>query len=85
MGYPVVVYSNMLLPTTGTTTKLAPMFYGNLAEAVKFVDNGKYEFATSSEAGFKSNSTFARVIENVDVVQVDASDKIYISATILVA
>lgn len=75
MGYPVTVYSNTLLPTT--TTK-APIFYGNLAEAVKFVDNGKYSFATSSEAGFKSNTTFARVIEYVDCIQVDSSDKIYI-------
>jgi len=85
MGYPVEVFSNTLLPTTGTTTKKAPLFYGNLAEAVKFVDNGKYSFATSSEAGFKSNTTFARVIEYVDCIQVDSSDKIYIAGELSIA
>lgn len=85
MGYPVEVFSNALLPTTGTTTKKAPLCYGNLAEAVKFVDNGKYSFATSSEAGFKSNTTFARVIEYVDCIQVDSSDKIYIAGELAVA
>lgn len=77
-GYPVRVYSNALLPTTGTTTKKAPIIYGNLAEAVQFVDNEMYAFATSEAAGFKSNTTIARVIEHVDVVQIDNSDAIYI-------
>lgn len=85
MGYPVVVYSNALLPTTGTTTKKAPIFYGNLSEAVKFVDNAKYSFATSEHAGFTSNTTVARVIEYVDVIQVDSSDKIYIAGELTVA
>lgn len=82
MGYPVVVYSNALLPTTGSTNKKAPIFYGNLGEAVKFVDNGKYSFATSSEAGFTSNTTYARVIEYIDCIQIDSSDKIYIAGEI---
>lgn len=82
MGYPVVVYSNALLPTTGSTNKKAPIFYGNLSEAVKFVDNGKYSFATSSEAGFTSNTTYARVIEYIDCIQIDSSDKIYIAGEI---
>lgn len=77
-GYPVKVFSNSLLPTTGTTTKKAPIIYGNLKEAVKFVDNDMYSFATSEAAGFKSNTTIARVIEHVDVVQIDSSDAIYI-------
>lgn len=85
MGYPVIVYSNALLPTTGTTTKKAPIFYGNLAEAVKFVDNAKYSFATSEHAGFTSNTTIARVIEYVDVVQVDSSDKIYIAGELTIS
>ncbi|KQX69235.1 phage major capsid protein [Paenibacillus sp. Root444D2] len=79
MGYPVHVFSNALLPTTGTTTKKAPLFYGNLTEAVSFVDNGVYAFASSEHAGFTSNTTIARVIEYVDVTKVDASDKIYIA------
>jgi HK97 family phage major capsid protein len=78
-GYPVEVYSNTMLPTTGTTTKKAPIIYGNLAEGVSFVDlDGQVAFATSSEAGFMSNTTIARLIEFVDVVQCDSSDKCYI-------
>lgn len=85
MGYPVHVFSNTLLPTTGTTTKKSPIFYGNLTEAVSIVDNGQYSFATSAHAGFNSNTTVARVIEYVDVVKVDASDKIYIAGELTVA
>lgn len=79
-GYTVLVYSDSMLPNTGTK---APIFYGNLSEAVKFVDyNGLISFATSSEAGFMSNTTIARLIEFIDVIQVDKSDKCYIAATI---
>lgn len=80
-GFPVIVYSNAMLETTAATTTKgakAPVFYGNLEEAVKFVDlEGKVAFATSSEAGFMSNTTIARLIEFIDVVQVDKSDKCY--------
>lgn len=79
-GYPILVYSNALMPSTGAK---APIYYGNLAEAVKFVDyNGLINFATSSEAGFMSNTTIARLIEFIDVIQVDSSDKCYIAGTI---
>ncbi len=83
-GYPIEVFSNSLLPTTGTTTKKAPLFYGNLSEGVKFVDNGSYSFATSSEAGFLKNMTYARVIEYIDCIQVDSSDKLYIAGELTV-
>ncbi|NOW85928.1 HK97 family phage major capsid protein [Clostridium beijerinckii] len=75
-GYPVVVYSNTMLPTASGK---APIIYGNLSCAVCFVDlNGQIAFATSSEAGFMSNTTIARLIEFIDVVQCDSSDKCYI-------
>lgn len=81
-GYPVHVFSNTLLPTTAATSSTAaksPIFYGNLKEAVKLVDlDGAVAFATSKEAGFMSNTTIARLIEFVDVIQVDDSDKCYI-------
>lgn len=84
-GLPVAVFSNALLPTIDDVGTLkAPIFYGNLAEAVKFVDNDAYSFATSEHAGFTSNTTVARVIEHVDVVQVDDSDKIYIVGNFVV-
>lgn len=81
-GYEIVVFSNAMLPSTAATSSAAektPIFYGNLAEAVKFVDlEGKIQFATSKEAGFMSNTTVARLIEFIDLVQCDSSDKCYI-------
>ena len=81
-GYPVVVYSNAMIPSSEATISVkakAPIFYGNLQEAAKFIDlNGQIAFATSSEAGFMSNTTIARLIEFIDVQQVDSSDKCYV-------
>lgn len=77
MGYPVKVYSNALLPTTGTTTKKAPIFYGNMKEAIRFIDNDSYAFATSEHAGFTANTTLARAIEYIDCIQHETSDKVY--------
>lgn len=74
MGYIVEVFSNSMLATTGGK---APIFYGSLTDGVKVVDNGALAFATSSDAGFTSNTTLARVIEFIDVVQADKSDKCY--------
>lgn len=76
MGYPVHVFSNAMLPTK---TGKAPVYYGNIEEGVKFVELNLMSFATSSEAGFKSNTTYARLIEFLDVVQNDSSDKCYIA------
>lgn len=74
-GYVVEVFSNSLLPSKESK---APIFYGNLQEAIKFVDlSGLIQFATSSEAGFMSNTTIARLIEFIDVIRKDASDKCY--------
>jgi len=84
-GYQVIVYDNSLLPTTGTTTKKAPVFYGLLTEGAKFVDNGKYSFATSEHAAFLKNLTLAKVIEYIDCIQVDASDKCYIAGEFTIA
>ena len=68
-GYPIVVYSNAMIPSASDK---APIFYGNLKEAVKLADlNGNIAFATSSEAGFMSNTTIARLIEFIDIIQVD--------------
>lgn len=75
-GYPIKIYSNTMLKTNNGK---APIIYGNLSEGAKFVDlNGQVAFATSSEAGFMSNTTIARLIEFLDVVQCDSSDKCYV-------
>lgn len=79
-GYEVVAYANSMLPTEATKI---PFFVGNLSEGVKFVDyKGLVNFATSSEAGFMSNTTLARLIEFIDVIQVDKSDKCYVYAEV---
>lgn len=77
MGKPVHVFSNAELKTTGTTTKKAPIFVGNLEESIRFVDRGVYEVSTSSDAGFKNNSTLIRCIERFDVVKVDNDAVVY--------
>lgn len=88
MGYEVKVYSNSQLPSSAATASkdgYAPIFYGNLTEGVKFVDGPGISFATSTEAGFTKNVTIARIIEFVDVVQCDKSDKCYIYGQLKVA
>lgn len=82
-GYPIIKFSNSMLPTANGK---APIFYGNLSEAVQLVDwKGQVMFKASSEAGFMSNTTIARMIEFVDVVQSDSSDKCYIYGEISVS
>ncbi|HAT4161914.1 phage major capsid protein [Clostridium perfringens] len=77
-GYTIEQFSNGLMPTNENKI---PFFIGNLKEAAKLVDlNGQVAFATSSEAGFMSNTTIARLIEFIDVIQVDKSDKCYVYA-----
>lgn len=81
-GSPVIMFSNNDLPTVATK---APIFYGALGEGVRFVDAGKYNFAVSSEAGFTTNTTIARVIDYVDCIQVDSSDAVYCVGELTIA
>lgn len=79
-GYNIEVFSNAMIPSTETE---APIFYGDLKDGAKYVDlNGQVAFATSTEAGFYSNTTVARLIEFIDCVQCDSSDKCYIYGTL---
>ena len=87
-GYPVIMFSNAQLPSTAATSSkdgYAPIYYGNISEGVKFVDIGRTQFATSTDAGFMSNTTIARLIEFVDVIQCDNSDKCYCVGQLKVA
>lgn len=82
-GRKIEVFSNDLMPSEGNN---APIFYGALSYGAKFVDlSGAVAFATSSEAGFLSNTTIARLIEFVDVIQCDKSDKCYVYGEIPIA
>lgn len=88
MGYPVVAFSNALLPSsnaTATKDGYAPIFYGNLEEGAKFVEANAINFAFSSEAGFLKNTTYARVIEQLDCVQWDGADACYMAGQFKVA
>lgn len=82
MGYPVEVFDNALIPTVATK---APIFYGDLKDAVKFVGNGNYAFATDKSVGFLSNVTVARIIAYIDCVQADSSDKAYVYGEFTIA
>ena len=81
-GLTIRQYSNTMLPSrvdSSTKKTYAPIFYGNMKEGIKFVDlEGLIQFKSSSEAGFWSNTTVARLIEFIDVIQKDSSDKCYV-------
>lgn len=77
-GYPIEVFSNAELPTTGTTNKKAPFFYGATTEGAKLVEHTiGLQFAISSDAGFSKNQTLIRVIEDIDVVDADKGSYMY--------
>lgn len=78
-GIVVTRRSNGVLPNEEDR---APIFYGDLFDAVKLLELENMTFATDSSAGFYSDTTVARIIEWIDAVQFDASDKCYIYGTL---
>jgi HK97 family phage major capsid protein len=78
-GKPVKVISNTVLTTSGTTTKLAPMFVGNLSEAITMFERQGYQIASTNIGGtaFRKDRTELRVIELEDVVSVDSSAAVF--------
>lgn len=64
-GKQVKVAPNSQLPTTGTTTKYAPMFIGDTKETVIKFDRQQYEIASTNVGGtaFRKDRTELRVIE----------------------
>lgn len=62
---PVIVAPNSQLPTTGTTTKYAPMYIGDYKEGVIKFDRQTYEIASTNIGGtaFRKDRTEMRVIE----------------------
>lgn len=73
-GLQIAVLSNANLATVDSK---APIFLGNLKEAVRFEDRNVYELAVSKEAGFTKNITYLRCIERYDVILKDADAYIY--------
>ena len=78
-GKPVVIVSNKVLPTTGTTTKKAPVIIGDLAETVTMYERQGYLIASTNVGGsaFARNSTDVRVIEREDVKKIDGEAAVY--------
>lgn len=83
-GKPVVVFANRLLPTTGTTTKKAPIIIGDLKEAIVLFDRQQVSLASTNVGGkaFGRNSTDVRAIEREDVTFFDNEAVVYGQLTI---
>lgn len=64
-GKPLVVASNTILTTTGTTAKMAPIYVGDYKEGVIKFDRQTYEIASTNVGGtaFRKDRTEMRVIE----------------------
>lgn len=78
-GKQVLKFSNSTLPTTGSSTKLAPMYVGNFKEAIHYFEKGSYQIDATNVGGtaFIKNQTQVRVIEREDVVAVDTGALIH--------
>ena len=73
-GLTIDVYSNADIPSAKGK---APIFYGNLEEAITFVNRERYEIAKSKEAGFTKNATLIRILERYDVIKTDNEAYMY--------
>lgn len=78
-GKPVKVVGNNVLATTGTTTKLAPIFVGSLEDAATMFERQGYQIATTEVGGtaWRKNRTEIRMIEREDFKPVDKDAVIY--------
>jgi len=74
-GKIVKVYSNKTLPTTGTTTLLAPVYIGQLKEAVTLFDREALSLLSTDIGGdaFKKNRVDIRAISREDAELVDTA------------
>jgi HK97 family phage major capsid protein len=78
-GKPIVIIPNTVLPTTGSTTKLAPLFIGNFVEAITMFERQGHQVASTNIGGtaFQKNRTEIRVIEREDVKLIDSAAVVY--------
>ncbi|CAH1190317.1 hypothetical protein PAECIP111893_00272 [Paenibacillus plantiphilus] len=83
-GKPVVVIANRWLPTTGTTTKKAPLIIGDLKETIVLFDRQQYSIASTNVGGksFGRNTTDVRAIQREDVKIFDDEAIVYGELTI---
>lgn len=78
-GKPIVIVPNSVMPSTGTTTKLAPCIIGNLAELVTMFERQGYQIDTTNVGGtaFRKDNTEVRCIEREDVKLIDSGAAVY--------
>lgn len=83
-GKPVVVLANRWLPTTGTTTKKAPVIIGDMKEFIVLFDRQQYSIASTNVGGkaFGRNTTDVRAIQREDVKILDDAALVYGELTI---
>lgn len=87
-GKQLIVVPNSQLPTTGTTTLLAPMYIGDFKDGVIKFDRQTYEIASTNIGGtaFRKDRTEMRVIEREEYKAWDAAaivrGKIDVTATV---
>lgn len=78
-GKPIVIIPNTVLPTTGDTTKLAPLIIGNFTELITMFERQGHQVASTNIGGtaFQKNRTEIRVIEREDVKLIDSGAAVY--------
>lgn len=77
-GKEIVVLSNKVLPSTGTTEKKAPLIIGSLKEGIVLFDRETIELKTSQEGdAFKNNRVDIRAILRLDVKKFDSSAVVF--------
>jgi HK97 family phage major capsid protein len=78
-GKPIEVVSNSVLATTGTATKKAPIFVGDLKEGIVMFERQGYQIDTTREGGtaFRKDRTEIRVIEREDIKAKDTGAFVY--------
>ncbi|MGL5655901.1 MAG: phage major capsid protein [Fusobacteriaceae bacterium] len=78
-GKELIILSNKVLKTTGTTTKKAPMIIGSLKEAIVLFDRESISLVATEIGGdsFKNNRVDIRAIMRLDAQHFDKSSAIY--------
>lgn len=78
-GKPIVIVPNTVLPTTGTTTKKAPLIVGNLIELITMFERQGYQIASTNIGGtaFRKDRTELRCIEREDIKLIDSGAAVY--------
>jgi HK97 family phage major capsid protein len=83
-GRPIVVISNRILPSTGTTTIKAPFIVGNFKELMVLFTRGIYELASTNIGGdaWRRDTTELRTITRDDCVKWDSEAAVFGQLTI---